>query len=165
MNTERIFISVLSSLQPNTLAVKLTFNTLLPMMYLYFHSIYLFHVIPSLCLSFWPFTGPQQSSCFFFGGGGRSGYRESFQWDFCMIPWVMFSLSKEPTFRVSQIVIVLIKSYPFCFLNILFHFCFSSTLNLMPLFSVIQSYFISSYTFYFFFKFAPSARVCLILTI
>ena len=42
-----------------TLAVRLTFNTLLPMLYLYFHSIYLFHIIPSLCLSFGLFTGPQ----------------------------------------------------------------------------------------------------------
>ena len=60
MNTGRIFISVLSSLQPNTSAVRLTFNTLLPMLYLYFHSIYLFHIILSLCLSCRPFTGPQQ---------------------------------------------------------------------------------------------------------
>ena len=54
----------LSSLQPNTLAVRLTFNTLLPMLYLYFRSIYLFHVIPSSCLSSGPFTGPQQLSFF-----------------------------------------------------------------------------------------------------
>ena len=40
----------------NTLAVRLTFNTLLPMLYLYFRSIYLLHVIPSSCLSSWPFT-------------------------------------------------------------------------------------------------------------
>ena len=33
------------------------FNTLLSMLYLYFHSIYLFHVILSLCLSSGPFTG------------------------------------------------------------------------------------------------------------
>ena len=32
----------------------------LPMLYLYFHSIYLFHVILSLCPSSGPFTGPQQ---------------------------------------------------------------------------------------------------------
>ena len=54
MNTGRIFISVLSWLQPNTLAVRLMFNTLLPMLYLYSCSIYLFHIIPSSCLS-----GPQ----------------------------------------------------------------------------------------------------------
>ena len=42
------------------MAVRLTFNTLLPMPYLYFRSIYLFHVIPSSCLSSEPFTGPQQ---------------------------------------------------------------------------------------------------------
>ena len=30
------------------------------MLYLYFHSIYLFHIIPSLCLTSGPFTGPQQ---------------------------------------------------------------------------------------------------------
>ena len=51
---------LLSSLQPNTFAVRLTFNPLLPMLYLYFHSIYLFHIIPSSCLSSRPFTGPQQ---------------------------------------------------------------------------------------------------------
>ena len=48
------------SSQPHTLVVRLTFNTLLSMVYLYFHSIYLFHVIPSLCLSSRPFTNPQQ---------------------------------------------------------------------------------------------------------
>ena len=30
------------------------------MLYLYFHSIYLFHVIPNSCLTSRPFTGPQQ---------------------------------------------------------------------------------------------------------
>ena len=49
-----------SSLQPNILAVRLTFNTLLPMLYLSFRSTYLFHVIPSSCLSSGSFTGPQQ---------------------------------------------------------------------------------------------------------
>ena len=42
------------------MAVRLTFNTLLLMLYLYFCLIYLFHVIPSLCLSSGPFTDPQQ---------------------------------------------------------------------------------------------------------
>ena len=41
------------------MAVRLTFNTLLPMLYLSFCSIYLFHIIPSPCLSSRPFTGPQ----------------------------------------------------------------------------------------------------------
>ena len=50
----------LSWLQANTLAIRLMFNTLLPMLYLYFRSIYLFHIIPSLYLSSEPFTGPQQ---------------------------------------------------------------------------------------------------------
>ena len=43
-----------------TLAVRLMFNSLLPMLYLYFHSIYLFYVIPSSCLSSRSFTGLQQ---------------------------------------------------------------------------------------------------------
>ena len=43
------------------MAVRLTFNTLLPMLYLYFRLMYLFHVIPSSCLSSRPFTGPLQS--------------------------------------------------------------------------------------------------------
>ena len=54
------FFICTSYLQPNILAVRLTLNTLLHMLYLYFHSIYLFHVIPSLCLSSGPFTDPQQ---------------------------------------------------------------------------------------------------------
>ena len=41
------------------MAVRLTFNTLLPMLYLYFRSIYLFHVILSSCLSSKLFIGPQ----------------------------------------------------------------------------------------------------------
>ena len=56
-----VLISTFYSLSDlNTLAVRLMFNSLLPMLYLYFHSIYLFHVIPSSCLSSGPFTGPRQ---------------------------------------------------------------------------------------------------------
>ena len=65
MKTEKIFISVLSLLRPNALAVRLTFNALLPMLYLYFRSIYLFHVILSSCLSSGSLTGPQQLVNFF----------------------------------------------------------------------------------------------------
>ena len=43
----------------NTLAVRLMFNSLLPILYLYFYSIYLFRVISSSCLSSGPFTGPR----------------------------------------------------------------------------------------------------------
>ena len=42
------------------MAVRLTFNTLLPMLYLYFRSIYLFHVILSSCFSSGSFTGQQR---------------------------------------------------------------------------------------------------------
>ena len=42
------------------MAVRQTLNTLLPMLYLYFRSIYLFHVILNSCFSSGPFTGPQQ---------------------------------------------------------------------------------------------------------
>ena len=45
------------------MAIRLSFNTLLLMLYLYFRPIYLFHVIPSLSLSSRSFTDPEQIEC------------------------------------------------------------------------------------------------------
>ena len=42
------------------------FNTLLPMLYLYFRLIFLFQIIPSSCLSSGPFTGLQHTDIYIY---------------------------------------------------------------------------------------------------
>ena len=91
------------------MAVKLTFNTLLPMLYLYFRSIYLFYIIPSLSLSSRTFTGPQHYSCTFFKGIHINGSfhilensrHDLLYWDLCPEFFLYLRVSVFPLHKFS----------------------------------------------------------------